>query len=48
MEVGVWFDGGSVEMAAARGDASIERVQCGEMLVDDRLIDQRPEMLGGL
>ena len=48
MEVGVWPEGGGVEAAAPRGDGGIERVQGGEVLVDDRLIDQRPEMFGRL
>jgi hypothetical protein len=38
MEIGVWLDGGGVEIAAAFGDRGIEYVQCGEVLVDDRLI----------
>ena len=48
MEVGVWPDGGGVEPSAAFGDGGMERVQRGEMRVGDRLVDQRPETLGGL
>src|SRR3712207_8726466 len=44
----MWSDGAGVETAAAFGDGGMERVQRGEMRVDHRLVDQRPEMLGRL
>ena len=48
MEVGVRPDGRGVEATASRGDGGVERVQAGEVLVDHRLVDQRPEVLGRL
>ena len=48
MEIGVWPGGGGVEPAAARGDGGLKRLQCGEMRVDHRLVDQRPEMFSRL
>ena len=48
MEVGMWLEGGGIELATARGDGGAEFVERGDMPVDDRLIHQRPEMLGGL
>ena len=41
-------DGGGVEAAAALGDGGVELGERGEMPIDDRLIHQRPEALGGL
>jgi hypothetical protein len=48
MEVGVRSEDGGIELATARGDGGAEVVERGEMPIDDRLIQQRPEMLGGL
>ncbi len=48
MEVGVRPDGGGIEPATARGDGDLERVQAGGALVEDRLVDRRPEVFGGL
>jgi hypothetical protein len=50
MEVGVVFDGAVIllEHAAPRSNGTIEVVDGFEVLVDERLIDKRPEALGGL
>jgi hypothetical protein len=48
VELGVRPDGGGVETAAALGDGGVELGEAGEMPIDDRLIHQRPEALGGL
>ena len=48
MEVGVRLEGGGIELATAFGDDDAEFVERGEVPIDDRLIHQRPEMLGGL
>src|SRR5215218_11366645 len=48
MEVGVWLEGGGIELATARGDGGAEFVERGDMPIDDRLIHQGPEMLGRL
>ncbi len=50
MEIGVACDGllVLVEMAASLGDDGIEIVDGVEVGVGERLIDQRPEVLGGL
>src|SRR3954468_20059082 len=48
MEVGVRSEDGSIELATARGDGGAEVVERGEMPIGDRLIHQRPEMLGRL
>jgi len=48
MEVGVRLEDGSIEPAAALGDEGAQFVQRGDMPIDDRLVHQRPEPLGGL
>jgi hypothetical protein len=48
MEVGVRFESGGIELAAAFGDSGAEFVKGGDEPIDDRLIQQWPEMLGGL
>ena len=48
MEVGVRLEGGGIELATAFGEDGAEVVQQGDMPIGDRLIHQRPEMLGGL
>jgi hypothetical protein len=48
MEVGVRSEDGGIELATARGDGGAEVVERGEMPIGDRLIHQRPEMLGWL
>src|SRR3954467_7238737 len=48
MEVGVRLEGRGIELATARGDDGVEFVERGDMPVDDRLVHQGPEMLGGL
>src|SRR4051812_26709737 len=48
MEVGVRLEGGGIELTTARGDGGAELVERGDVPIDDRLIHQRPEMLGGL
>src|SRR5215203_1228370 len=48
MKVSVRLEGSRIELAAARGDDGAEFVQRGDMPIGDRLIHQRPEMLGGL
>ena len=48
MEVGVRLEGSGIELVTALGDGGAEFVQRGEMPIGDRLIHQRPEMLGGL
>ena len=48
MEVGVGSEGGGIELATALGDGGAEFVQRGDVPIDDRLIHQWPEMLGGL
>ena len=48
MEVGVRLEGGGIELATALGDDGAEVVERGDMPIGDRLIHQRPEMLGGL
>ena len=47
MEVGVQFEGSRIELAA-RGEDGAEFVERGDLPIDDLLIDQRLEMLGGL
>src|SRR3954452_14489403 len=48
MEVGVRSEDGGIELATALGDGGAEFVEQGEMPIGDRLIHQRPEMLGRL
>jgi hypothetical protein len=48
VEVGVWPDGCGLEPPAALGDGGLEVGERGEVPIDDGLVDQRPEMLGGL
>ena len=48
MKVSVRLEGSRIELAAARGEDGAEFVQRGDMPIGDRLIHQRPEMLGGL
>ena len=48
MEVGVRSEGGGIELATALGDGGAEFVERGDVPIDDRLIHQRPEMLGRL
>src|SRR5215208_449950 len=48
MEVGVWLNGSGLEPPAALGDRGLEVSERGEVLIDDGLVDQGPEMLGGL
>ena len=48
MEVGVRLESGGVEPTASLGDEGAEFVEGCDMPVDDRLIDERPEPLGGL
>ena len=48
MKLGVRLEGSRIELATARGEDGAEFVQRGDMPVDDRLIDQGPEVLGGL
>ena len=50
MEVGVGFDDVSMleEEAASCADGSIEIVDCCEVGIDERLVDEGPEVLGGL
>ena len=50
MEVGVVFDGAVIllERAAPRSNGAIEVIDGFEVFVDERLIDERPEALGGL
>src|SRR3954451_21694896 len=48
MEVGVRSEDGGIELATALGDGGAEFVERGEMPIGDRLIHQRPEMLGRL
>ena len=48
MEVGVRSEDGGIELATALGDGGAEVVERGEMPIGDRLIHQRPEMLGRL
>ena len=50
MEVGVACDGVLVlvEIAASRGNCSIEIADGIEVFVGERLVDERPEMFGGL
>src|SRR4051794_19867833 len=48
MEVGVRLEGSGIKLATARGDGSAEFVERGDVPIDDRLIHQGPEMLGGL
>lgn len=50
MEVGVRFDDVSmlVEETASSIDGSIEIVDCCEVGIDERLVDEGPEVLGGL
>src|SRR5215207_5618168 len=48
MKVGVRLEGRGIALAAAFGDDGTEFVQRGDMPVDDRLVHQWPEMLGGL
>jgi len=50
MEIGVACDGALVamEMAASRGNRSIEIIEGSEVFVDERLIDEGPKVLGGL
>ncbi len=48
MEVGVRPNSGRVEPSAALGDDGLEVGEGGEVPIDDRLVDQGPEMLGRL
>ena len=48
MEVGVRLEGGGIELATALGDGGAEFVERGEVPIDDRLVHQGPEVLGGL
>ncbi len=48
MEAGVRAYGGRVEAAAALGAGGVEVIEGCEVPVDDRLVHQRPESLGGL
>src|SRR3954451_7628087 len=48
MEVGVRLKGSRIELTTARGEDGAEFVERGDVPIDDRLIHQRPEMLGGL
>jgi len=50
MEFGGACDGilVSMQIAASRCDDGIEIVDCVEVFVDDRLVDERPEVFGGL
>ena len=48
MEVSVRLEGSGIELATAFGEDGAEVVQRGDMPIGDRLIHQRPEMLGGL
>jgi hypothetical protein len=48
MEVGVRLDAGGIEATAALGDNCVELGQAGDMSVDDWLVHQGPEPLGGL
>ncbi len=48
MEVGVRLESGGIEPAATLGDDGAELVERGDMPIDDRLVHQRPETLGGL
>jgi hypothetical protein len=48
MEVGVRLEGSRIELATAFGEDGAEVVQRGDMPIGDRLIHQRPEMLGRL
>jgi hypothetical protein len=48
MEIGVRLEGRGIGLATARGDDGVEFVERGDMPIDDRLIHQGPEMLGGL
>jgi hypothetical protein len=48
MEVGVRLKGSGIKLATALGDGGAEFVERGDVPIDDRLIHQRPEMLGGL
>jgi hypothetical protein len=50
MEVGVLGDHAAIliEMAASRADDDIEIVDCVEVFVGKRFVDERPEVLGWL
>ena len=50
MEIGVACDCALVlmEMAASRGNCSIEIIDRGEVFVGERLIDEGPKVFGGL
>src|SRR5450830_937869 len=50
MEVGVLGDHTAIlmEMAASRADDDIEIVDCVEVFVGERFVDERPEVLGWL
>jgi len=50
MEVGVLGDHAAIlmEMAASRADDDIEIVDCVEVFVGERFVDERPEVLGWL
>src|SRR5919107_5232099 len=48
MKVSVRLEGSGIELATARGEGGAEVVQRGDMPIGDRLIHQRPEMLGRL
>ena len=48
MKVSVRLEGSGIELATTRGEDGAEFVQRGDMPIGDRLIHQRPEMLGGL
>ncbi len=48
MEIGVRSDDGGVEAPVALSDDRVEFGERGEMAVDDRFVDERPQPLGGL
>jgi hypothetical protein len=48
VEVGVGPEGGGVELLTAGGDNGTEFIERGDVPIDDRLVHQGPEMLGGL
>jgi hypothetical protein len=48
MEVGVRLEGGGIELTTAFGDDGAEFVERGEVPIDDWLVHQGPEVLGGL
>src|SRR5450759_2804250 len=50
MEVGMLGDHAAIlmEMAASRADDDIEIIDCVEVFVGERFVDERPEVLGWL